>query len=302
MRCSCSLAILFAVALPALAAEPDPSPRQRELIDRLLAVSNASRNLSAEMDALLAQIENEMVRSSGADRAAEERERYDAFRERARNVDYAAPMHEAWVRTYAKYFTESELADLVAFAETPTGRKSIQVTPQLLSEALDSGMESLTPKMRAIMDAVKEEQEKKRPWRRTKADITDLGTAIEAYSSDQKDGTYPAGDFAALKTALRDGPVQYLSDVPEKDMWGNPYVYVVSEDRHHYRIVSSGADSKFEPNSLRVVQDSPSYELRYSDRPEDDLIYCDGVWIQLPAQAEVKPKVFTTPATDPKPR
>jgi hypothetical protein len=299
MRCSFSLAILFAVALPARATEPDPSPRQRELIDRLLTLSDASRNLSADMDALFALIENEMVRSSGPARAAEERERFDAFRERARSVDYARPMHEARVRVYAKYFTEAELADLVAFAETPTGRKSMQVMPQLVSEALDAGMESLTPQMRAIMDAVKEEQAKKRPWRKTMADISDLALAIENYSTDQKDGTYPAGDFAALKIALGNGKYEFLDPFPEKDMWGNPYAYVVSEDRHHYRIISSGADSKFEPDS-RVVLVDQSLELRYSDRLEDDLIYGDGVWIQLPVQA--KPKVFTTPATDPKPR
>jgi uncharacterized protein len=302
MRCAISLAILFAIALPALATEPGPSPRKRELIDRLLAVSDASRNLRAEMDGLFEKIETEMVRSSTPDRAAEERERYDAFRERARNVDYAGPMHEARVRVYAKYFSESELADLVAFAETPTGRKSIQVMPQLLSEALDAGMESLTPQMQAIMDAVKEEQEKKRPWRRTMADINDLGLAIDNYAIDQKDGRYPAGDFAELKTALGNGRFTFLDPFPEKDMWGNPYVYVVSDDRHHYRIISSGADTTFEPDSRQIVPDPQSYEVRYRDRLEDDLIYGDGRWIQLPVQAQVKPKVITIPAADPKPQ
>ncbi|MEA2164025.1 MAG: hypothetical protein QOK37_2152 [Thermoanaerobaculia bacterium] len=75
-------------------------------------------------------------------------------------------------------------------------------------------------------------------------------------------------------------------------MWGNSYAYIVSADRHHYRIVSSGADSNFEWDSRRIAPTKPgeTTQMRYSDRLEDDLIYADGSFIQLPSQAKPKTK------------
>jgi hypothetical protein len=297
MRYSLAFAILFALALPAAATEPNPSPRQRELINKLLAVTNTNNSANAVMDAVFAQMEDQIVGQAAVgpgktmDDVAEARELFAAFRERAKTIDIAGLMHEAQIRIYARHFTEAELADLTAFYETPTGRKSIQVMPQLVREGAQAGVENITPKIQEVMAAVTEEQEKKRPWRQTLADMRALATAIEAYQTDQKDETYPAGDFAALKTVLHDGSYQYLAKFPEKDMWGNPYAYVVSEDRHHYRIISSGADSTFEWDSRRIVLPKPgqSIEVRYSDRLEDDLIYGDGQYIQIPVQA--KPKV-----------
>lgn len=129
----------------------------------------------------------------------------------------------------------------------------------------------------------------KRPWRGTMKDIRTVATAIEAYQTDQADGTYPSGDYAGLKAVLQ-GNWKYLDKFPEKDMWGNPYAYVVSADRHHYRIVSSGADSNFEWDSRRITLPKPGEAAvtRYSERLEDDLIYGDGEYIQVPVQ--MKPK------------
>ena len=91
---------------------------------------------------------------------------------------------------------------------------------------------------------------------------------------------------------LHDGSFQYLAKFPAKDMWGNPYAYVVSEDRHHYRIISSGADSNFEWDSRRIVlpKAGQTMDVHYTDRLEDDLIYGDGQFMQLPQQSKPKAK------------
>ncbi|HXH93204.1 MAG TPA: DUF2059 domain-containing protein [Thermoanaerobaculia bacterium] len=296
MRRLLLIAILVAVALPVTAAEPNPSVRQRELAEKLLVAMNVGGNSSAMMDAMFAQIEKQVVGAAGgpgkdADDIAEAKDLFAAFRERARKLDIAGLLREAQVRIYARHFTESELADLNAFYATPTGQKSIQVMPQLIAEGMQAGIDNVSPKIEALMAEVTAEQEMKRPWRRTMIDMRTVATAIEAYQTDQEDGTYPAGDYAGLKAVLQ-GDHAYLTRFPEKDMWGNPYAYVVSEDRHHYRIISSGADSNFEWDSRRITPAKPgeTITMRYSDRLEDDLIYADGSFIQLPTQAKPKTK------------
>jgi len=77
---------------------------------------------------------------------------------------------------------------------------------------------------------------------------------------------------------------------PEKDMWGHPYEYVVSPDRHHYRIVSAGADGIFEWDSRKLENVKEGQPTRYRDRLEDDLIFEDGVPVQLPVQLKPKAK------------
>jgi hypothetical protein len=155
---------------------------------------------------------------------------------------------------------------------------------------MTEGIDKVSPKIEGVMAEVTEEQEHKRPWRRTTADMRALATAIEAYQTDQADGTYPAAaDMAGLKAQLKG--IYMSQKFPEKDMWGHPYEYVVSPDRHHYRIVSAGADGVFEWDSrkIEVLKERESPAVRYRDRLEDDLIYGDGSYIQLPVQ--MKPKV-----------
>jgi len=165
--------------------------------------------------------------------------------------------------------------------------------PQLMSEGARIGADKLSPKIQEVMSQVMEEGEKKRPWRRTTADMRALQSAIESYQLAQGDDTYPAAtDLAGLKTEIKD----FLSTsqkFPEKDMWGHPYEYIVSPDRHHYRIVSAGADGIFEWDSRKInvpKDDAPEIPVRYSERLEDDLIIADGVFAQLPVQAKPKTK------------
>ena len=110
-------------------------------------------------------------------------------------------------------------------------------------------------------------------------DMRSVWAALEAYVIDH--GTYPSSDYAGLKALL----ANYIRAFPEKDIWGNPYAYVVSEDRKSYRLVSAGADSIFEWDSRRIA---PDQQLRYRDRLEDDIIFGGGEFIQLPVQAKPK--------------
>ncbi len=294
-----TLAVLFlaVIALPLFATEPNPSKRQRELIDKLLDSMNMGKTGQAMMDAVFGQIEkqfldNAAIKGNDPDDVAEAKEMFASFRKHSAAIDVAGTLYEAQVRIYAKYFTEAELADLAAFYATPTGQKTIEVMPHLMSEGMEAGASELGPKIEAVMKEVTEEQEKKRPWRRTMSDIRNVATAIEAYAVDNDD-TYPTGDYAALKELL--SPT-YIVKFPEKDIWGHEYAYVASSDGLHYRLVSGGADSNFEWDSRRIAEaakgadEEESPDVRYRDRLEDDFIYADGSFLQLPVQAKPKPQ------------
>jgi hypothetical protein len=279
--------IILAAAVPLFATEPNPSLRQRELVEKLLEVTNVNQASLAMMDAVFVQIEKQFVASAEARGnrpadIAESKELFSEFRQRSSKIDLAGIMQEAYIRIYAKYFTEEELEALIAFYSTPAGKKSIEVMPDLAREGMEAGARELSPKIVQIMSEATHEQEKKRPWRRTMSDIRSLSTALEAYALDH-DEVYPTGDYASLKSALAP---DYLTEFPDKDIWGHPYAYVASADRKHYRLVSAGADSIFDWDSRRIAPETEPAATRYRDRLEDDIIYADSTFVQLPAQAK----------------
>jgi len=290
------IAFFAAVALPLSATEPNPSPRQKELAERLITAMHLDRVGTSMMDAMYGEMEKQFISEAEAkgndpDDIAEAKEMFASCRERMRTIDFNGLLREEQARIYAKYFTEQQLTDLCAFYESAAGKKMIEVMPQLMAEGARAGSDKLGPKIQEIMNQVTEEGEQKHPWRRTTADMRALASAVEAFQTDQDDDTYPAAtDMAGLKTALKG--VTMSQKFPEKDMWGHPYEYIVSPDRHHYRIVSAGADGIFEWDSRKidVAKEGTANAVRYRDHLEDDLIYADGVFLQLPVQAKPKTK------------
>ena len=290
MRRLTCLAVLLLAALPLFATEPNPSQKQRELIEKLLTQINIDGLTKNVIDAIFAQIQQQFVteaQEKGNDPAdtAEAEEAFKSFRAKAAAVDFGGALHEAYLRIYAKYFTEQEIADLTAFYASPTGRKTLDVMDDLMRDGMQAGAEHLQPKIDEIVTQVIAEQEKKRPWRRTMTDMRSIAVAVEAYATDNDE--FPSGDFTSLKAALEP---TYILELPEKDMWDHPYAYVVSDDKKSYRIVSAGADSIFEWDSRRIVpaKEGETIETRYRDRLEEDLIFEDGEFVQLPIQAKPK--------------
>jgi hypothetical protein len=287
---------VLTVTLPLFATESNPSAHQRELIEKLMDAMNMSANVKSSMDSMFGIIEKQYLddaamKGNDPDDVAEAREGFTLFRERASKLDVVGLMQEATIRIYAKYFTESELEDLTAFYASPTGRKSIEVMPHLLREGMEAGVQYVTPKIGEVIAEVRAEQEKRRPWRRTMSDIRSIGSAVESYALDH-DQVYPAGDYASLQALLV--PV-YMKTIPEKDIWGHAYAYAAAPDGSSYRVVSGGSDGNFEWDSRTVAaatkdasEDEDGVAIRYRDRLEDDFIYENGQFLQLPKQAMPK--------------
>jgi hypothetical protein len=280
--------VVFA-ALPLFATESNPSREQRASIEKLLELMDVDRSGAATIDALFGQIQKQMQEMAEAegesDSLVEANELFDEFRARAAKIDFHGLLHEEYVRMYGRYFTEKELDDLIAFYSTPTGRKTIEVLPRLMSDAVQAGGQILGPKIEQAMTEAAEAVEKKRPWRKTMADIRSIAVSVEAYAVDNE--RYPAGDLEAIAAVVEP---TYIRVLPRKDMWGHSYAYVVSPDGQRYRVVSAGADGIFEWDSRRIAEASKGEEAqtRYRERLEDDIIFEDGMFLQAPRQAEPK--------------
>lgn len=268
--------LLLALALPLSAAtQPNPSLRQRELIDELLRVLDIQKMEQQIFDTIFAQITDQLVQQAGQDQDLVEQAKVDGLR--FRELFAKANVHEVtrdiYVNVYGKYFNEEDLTALIAFYQSPVGKKALSVMPQTMQEAMEQANTVLPPKIESILEQVREERDKRMPWKKTISLMRDLGSAVEEYYAEND--RYPA--------TVDDAGVELESDV-----WGHTLAYVVSSDGQHYRVVSSGADGIFDWDSRRIVEMAEGAEIRYRDRLEDDLIYADGEFVQLPKVAAPK--------------
>jgi len=121
-------------------------------------------------------------------------------------------------------------------------------------------------------------------WQQTVSEVRDVSTAIQRYALDH-DFAYPDGDYASLEALVAPA---YLKTFPAKDPWRHAYAYVVSPDHNSFRIVSAGADGTFEPDSRTIVVYKKGDEppVSYRNRLEDDVIWADTGFLQMPAQAK----------------
>ena len=86
----------------------------------------------------------------------------DRFRELFKQqVDFAKLMEDISYTVYDKHFTEGELRNLITFYQSPTGRKSITVMPQLFADSMQKSNEILIPQFQKIIgQLMREEQER----------------------------------------------------------------------------------------------------------------------------------------------
>src|SRR5687768_15740617 len=68
----------------------------------------------------------------------------------ARRIDFTQIVEDISYELYSKYFTEAEIKDLVAFYKSPTGKKSIGVSPKMFAESMNITAERIKPKVLAI--------------------------------------------------------------------------------------------------------------------------------------------------------
>ena len=119
------LLLLFVVALSATSSAQ--SNTKTEKVRKLLEVTG-STSLSKQM------IDNivEMYKQSYSDVQ-------QTFWEEFRKEANAEELQSQIIPIYEKYYTEEELTQLIAFYESPLGRKVVQSLPQILQESMKVG-------------------------------------------------------------------------------------------------------------------------------------------------------------------
>ncbi|AKU22094.1 DUF2059 domain-containing protein [Massilia sp. NR 4-1] len=56
---------------------------------------------------------------------------------------------------YTRYYTADEMRQIAAFYRTPVGKKTLQVMPQLMGEAMEMGQRVIAPHVQKIMQSMK---------------------------------------------------------------------------------------------------------------------------------------------------
>lgn len=83
------------------------------------------------------------------------RRMYELIQEK---IDFSQLIEDVFLPLHDKYFTETELRDLVAFYKSPTGKKVIDVMPELLTTAMKQTVDTMLPKLTPIVAQLQEEE------------------------------------------------------------------------------------------------------------------------------------------------
>ncbi|HEV8661344.1 MAG TPA: type II secretion system protein GspG [Thermoanaerobaculia bacterium] len=111
--------------------------------------------------------------------------------------------------------------------------------------------------------------------KRTMADMSAIGTAVEAYGSDQH--KYPtASELDSLMP-------KYVRNLPRTDGWEHPYLYQCwsthgGTDCDAYAIGSAGKDGVFERNDLKEYLDGSRATTNFNS----DIVFANGSFVQYP--------------------
>jgi hypothetical protein len=280
------LSLLFA-AVSGFAEEREP---KRELIAELLRVIDAKGLTQASFDAVFATLRGlnepqtrvsdlpEEYRAQFEESEKAEQEKQNRFRERVlTRLNYQKYAEDAYVPLFDEHFTADELKELIAFFKTKPGQKLVTIMPGIGVGGLAQGKSLLMKAAGEASEEIDKEDSAKTPWRSTMADMRMIATALEARATDTNN--YPDASFEDLPGLL--SPT-YIKEVPKADGWGSSFVYAGNGE--HYRIISAGADRRFEWSSRQIA--TTGVEPRPSDNPDTDIVFQDGNFIQYPAVSQ----------------
>jgi len=176
---------------------------------------------------------------------------------------------DLWAAEVDRAFDDAALAKLREFYASPAADRLTAMQTSLLQDHMRERL-SKEPTAR---------QRDRHLAMRTMADMRTLATALEARATETNE--YP--DVADMESLRKLVEPTYVRHMPEKDAWGHPFVYVGTPDHQQYRIISAGADGTFEQRAMPMPPSADAkVQVRLTDRYEDDLIFENGQFVQVP--------------------
>lgn len=184
---ACLAALLFSLSVIGVRAQdlpttatPSISPEKQALIRELLELTSSKKTIDALFKAQAEQMDKELPETtwqavSGMSElkslTPEQREEirlkvnssarrsgrrmYELIQEK---IDFSKLIEDIFVPLHDKYFTEGELRDLVAFYRSPTGKKVIEVMPNLITTAMQQTIDAIMPKVMEIVTQIQNEE------------------------------------------------------------------------------------------------------------------------------------------------
>ncbi len=158
-------------------AQNSISPEKRKLIAELITLTKADTQVVEITDTMLESMEKTyplIIKQTLAGNGQLDKIEQDKlaarmissfqsfskkFRERLpKEINYGQFIKDAVYPLYDKYFTEKELADLVAFYKTETGQKIVSTMPKLFAESTAMSEKFLLPKVLELVDKIVKEE------------------------------------------------------------------------------------------------------------------------------------------------
>jgi uncharacterized protein len=168
---------------PAAAAQQPLSAEKRALIKEFLEVIDTKKNVMALFNAMIEEQEKQMpgivwasISALASVQQLTEKQRLDLKRDLTKDstrmshrlrelfmekINLGELIERISYVVYDKYFTESELKDIIAFYRSSTGQKTISVMPNLVAESMAQTAEAIKPKLvEVITEFTTEESER----------------------------------------------------------------------------------------------------------------------------------------------
>ncbi len=184
---------LASVAEAKPSASPAPKPAttsvvqapiassKRVLIDKLLSVTQQEKLFQQSLDLAFSQLQTDLPALMDSSLAPQPGAKPDAspsparqavqsmldrvmpkfVREVQASVSFKELVEQVYYPMYDRHFSEVELKDILAFYESATGKRTIQVMPQLLQESMQKTNQIMMPKLMGIMQRLMAEEEKR---------------------------------------------------------------------------------------------------------------------------------------------
>lgn len=161
-------------------AETKISPEKQVLITELLRVMNTRQQTQEVINTMLDQFEKEipdivwaglsesvskltkqeqdelLIKITQSAEETSQRLR-DAI---SKKLDFNK-LDEITAAVYGKYFSETEISDLISFYKSNTGQRVLQLTPEMLAESMERSQELMMPILKDLMHDVSTEQTQK---------------------------------------------------------------------------------------------------------------------------------------------
>ena len=146
--------LMIVAALGQLTAARASEQTHRQAAEQLLALMDMDKLMSESIDQML---EMQVKQNPAIGQFKEEMKKF-----LSKYMSWAA-MKEDMVKIYTAEFTEQELKELLAFYQTPLGKKTVSKMPKLMAKGAELGQQRVQEHLPELQKAIQEQATKKSP-------------------------------------------------------------------------------------------------------------------------------------------